>query len=84
MKRILAFLFVSTAMPVVATAQDETAKSILEQYEEFRPSDAELAMYELDWAPSLEVAKTRAAREKRPILLVVIHAQYGDIHSGHC
>lgn len=84
MNRTLALLIVSTTMPVVATAQDETARSVLEQYEEFRPSDAELAMYELDWAPSLSFAKTRAAREKRPILLVVIHAQYGNIHSGHC
>jgi hypothetical protein len=84
MKRTLVFLFASIAMPTLATAQDETAKSVLGQYEEFRPSDAKLAMYELDWAPTLEAAKTRAAREKRPILLVVIHAQYGDIHAGHC
>ena len=84
MKRTLAFLIVSAAVPVVATAQDRTAKSILQRYEEFRPGDKELAMYQLDWAASLEVAKTRAAREKRPILLVIIHAQYGNIQSGHC
>ena len=41
-------------------------------------------MYRLDWAASLEDARRRATRERRPVLLVIIHAQYGDLASGHC
>jgi hypothetical protein len=41
-------------------------------------------MYQIDWAPSLEEAQKRALREKRPVFLVIIHAQYGDLTSGHC
>ena len=68
----------------IATAQDPQAKQVLEKYKALRPSDQDLAMYRLDWADSLEEAKQRAAKEGRPIFLVIIHAKYGDISSGHC
>jgi len=68
----------------VATAQDSQIKRVLVKYEAMRPSDQELAMYRLDWADSLEEAKQRAAKEGRPIFLIIIHAKYGDISSGHC
>jgi hypothetical protein len=41
-------------------------------------------MYRLDWAASLDVALKRAARENRPVCLVIIFAKYGDMASGHC
>ncbi|MFP6857283.1 MAG: hypothetical protein VCA73_08430 [Roseibacillus sp.] len=78
---LLAALFLlSTLVP----AQVADVKRILERYDELRPETSELGIYQLDWAESLEVALERAAKEDRPILLVIIHAQYGDIFSGHC
>jgi hypothetical protein len=68
----------------VSSAQDQQVQRVLTKFERFRPSERELAMYRLDWAESLDDALQRAKRERRPVVLVVIHAQYGDIHSGHC
>ena len=65
-------------------AQTPAATSILERYQELRPGKEDLTMYQLDWAPSLPQALVRAKQEKRPVFLIVIHAKYGDIHSGHC
>ena len=67
-----------------APAQDSAVKSVLERYADFRPAAKDLAMYQIDWAPSLAEAQKRALREKRPVFLVIIHAQYGDLASGHC
>ena len=67
-----------------APAQDSAVKSVLDRYADFRPAAKDLVMYQLDWAPSLEEAQKRALREKRPVFLVIIHAQYGDLTSGHC
>ena len=66
------------------TAADGNAKRILNRYQALRPLPKDLAMYRLDWADSLDVALKRAAKEKRPICLIIIHAKYGDIASGHC
>ncbi len=68
----------------LAPAQDREIQSVLDRYEDFRPGAADLAMYRIDWAPSLAEAQKRALREKRPVFLVIIHAQYGDLASGHC
>ncbi|NNM28737.1 MAG: hypothetical protein HKO57_04405 [Akkermansiaceae bacterium] len=65
-------------------AQNAEAARILQRFDDLRPSGQALAMYRLDWEPSLEAALARAAKEKRPVCLVLIHAQYGDIFSGHC
>lgn len=80
---LLAIAAIVTATSVLS-AQDAEAKRILARYEAMRPSAAELGMYRLDWAASLDDALERAAREGRPIFLVVIHAKYGDITGGHC
>lgn len=48
------------------------------------PTRAELAIYQLDWAPTLTSAKEKAAREQRPIFLVVVTNSFGDMCSGHC
>lgn len=76
---LLAFLF---ALP--AAAQNADAKKALDRFRELRPGDDDLAMYRLDWAPTLEEARKRASKEKRPVLFVVIHAKYGDMVTGHC
>ena len=79
------FLLVSL-MPMVdiSHAQDDQAKSIAKRFAAVRPGPKDLAVYGLDWAASLEEARNRSTREKRPVLLVIIHAQYGDLRSGHC
>ena len=84
MKRALLLLVILLATASIASAQDDKARSILDRYDAFRPRAKDLAMYRLDWAASLEEARQRAARERRPVLLVIIHAQYGDLYSGHC
>ena len=80
--------FSSTALLLLAAsfapAQDSAVKSVLNRYTDFRPAAKDLAMYQIDWAPSLEEAQKRALQEKRPVFLVIIHAQYGDLTSGHC
>ncbi len=80
--------FSSTALLLLAAsfapAQDSAAKSVLDRYADFRPAAKDLVMYQIDWAPSLEEAQKRALQEKRPVFLVIIHAQYGDLTSGHC
>ncbi len=84
MKRILCVLALLLLTATLALAQDREVKSVLDLYEDFRPQADDLAMYQIDWAPSLEEAQKRALREKRPVFLVIIHAQYGDLTSGHC
>jgi hypothetical protein len=59
-------------------------RTILDRFESVRPQDADLALYQLDWMPTLEAAKERAAREGRPIFLVVVTNSFGDMFSGHC
>ena len=68
----------------IAPAQDSAVQSVLDRYASFRPAAKDLVMYQLDWALSPEEAQKRALREKRPVFLVIIHAQYGDLTSGHC
>ncbi len=75
-------IWLSTGFPLVA--QDVDARRILKHYKSARPTEQDLAMYRLDWSSSLDDALERAARESRPIFLVIIHARYGDISSGHC
>lgn len=65
-------------------AQNETGKQILARFDDIRPTADELAMYRLDWTASLDEALQRAAKETRPVFLIVIHAKYGDVTSGHC
>ena len=57
---------------------------ILARYQALRPAEKDLGMYRLDGAEWLGVALKRAAKEKRPVCLIVIHAKYGNIASGHC
>ena len=84
MTRILGILIWLLLATPLALAQDNAVKSVLDRYADFRPAAKDLVMYQLDWAPSLEEAQKRALQEKRPVFLVIIHAQYGDLTSGHC
>lgn len=64
--------------------QDPATGEIQEKYRALRPRPEELGIYQLDWAPNLKEAQERAAREGRPIFLIVVTNSYGDMFSGHC
>ena len=81
MRLVLSSLFFLAGF---ALAEDLVAKRILAGHQALRPTAKDLAMYRLDWEDSLDVALKRAGREKRPICLIIIHAKYGNITSGHC
>ncbi len=83
MRGVLAIITLLLALGPVS-AQEAQVRQVLERYLEVRPTAEELAIYRLDWADSFEEALERAQEEKRPILLVRIFAQYGDLFSGHC
>ncbi|HLG42020.1 MAG TPA: hypothetical protein VI643_01555 [Planctomycetota bacterium] len=72
------------SIALLAIAQDADAQKILDRFESIRPADKELALYRLDWTPGLKDAKERAAKEGRPIFLIVVTNSYGDMVSGHC
>ena len=65
-------------------AEDLAVERVLAWYHLLRPTEKDLAVYRLNWTGSLDEAQQRAAREGRPICLVIIHSKYGDIASGHC
>ena len=83
MKRFALYFF-SLFLSGFATAEDAGVKRILARYQAIRPAAKDLGMYRLDWADSLDVALKRATKENRPVCLILIHAKYGDIASGHC
>ena len=64
--------------------EDLEAARVETWYHLLRPTNRELSIYQLDWEGSLETARQRAARERRPICLMIVHAKYGDLASGHC
>ena len=82
--RHFTIFFFSLFFSGFVTAEDAGVKRILARYQAIRPAARDLGMYRLDWADSLEVALKRAAKENRPVCLIIIHAKYGDIASGHC
>jgi hypothetical protein len=57
---------------------------ILDKYKAAVPSAKELGLFNLDWAPTLQAAKERVAKQKRPILLMVVRNKYGNLYTGHC
>jgi hypothetical protein len=65
-------------------AQDDDAKKILERYETLKPKEKDLALFQLDWAPSLKEAKERAKKEGRPVFLVTVKNEHGGVFGGHC
>jgi hypothetical protein len=70
MPRLLALL-VLAASAIPAGAQDNTARQILSRFSDAKPDARRLAFYSLDWAMSLDEARARAAKESRPVLVVL-------------
>jgi hypothetical protein len=67
-----------------AQAPDGDVRTILDKYRLFCPADKDLAIFQLDWVPTLKQARERAAKEQRPILLLVVTNSYGNLFTGHC
>ena len=67
-----------------AQAPNGDVQKILDQLRLVRPKDKDLAIFQLDWVPTLKEARGRAARERRPVLLLVVTNSYGDLFTGHC
>ncbi len=65
-------------------ADPSDLQSVLDRYAAVRPKGADLAIYQLDWAPTLQAAREKAAKGGRPIFLVVVLNSFGNVCSGHC
>ena len=59
-------------------------QAVFDKFRSALPAEDDLSVYRLDWVPSLVEAKQKAAREERPILLIVVTNSYGNSYSGHC
>lgn len=71
---------------VALAIQNADVDRILKAYEAAKPAEKDLQIYKLDWAPSLDEAKARAAKDPRPILLVCGEQleDAGSFYTGHC
>jgi hypothetical protein len=84
MKKLLAAIL-GVAWAFGAQAADQRdVQGVLDKYGAVRPKDADLAIYQLDWSPTLKAAKEKAAKGERPIFLVVVINSFGNVCSGHC
>ena len=83
-KMLIAAILALAGVACVHGADQSDVKSVLDKFQSVRPQDADLALYQLDWMPTLKAAKERAAKEDRPIFLVVVTNSFGDLYSGHC
>ena len=69
---------------VVADPPSREAEVILDKFELIRPQERDLSLFKLDWEKTLKSALARAAREDRPVLLILVRNSNGDIFQGHC
>ena len=86
LRTILAFVFAAlwATSLLPAQAPDGDVQDILDTYRRLRPTDKDLAIFQLNWVPTLQEATQRAAKERRPILLLVVTNSYGNLFTGHC
>ncbi len=73
-------------LAAVLTSLAAPSDDILRAYAAARPADRDLGVFRLDWADCFENAKSRAAKEKRPIFLVCTTQlkDAGNLRDGHC
>jgi hypothetical protein len=86
LRTTLAFLIATLRTTGLLNAQtpDGDVQKILDKYRLFRPADKDLAIFQLNWVPTLKDARERATKEQRPILLLVVTNSYGNLFTGHC
>lgn len=67
-------------------AQNREVEAVKDQYARALPSEKQLAFYSLDWSTDLASAKSRAAKEQRPIFFIYITniTAQTNFFSGHC
>ena len=65
-------------------SKDADVQKVLDKYRSFRPDDKDLAIFQLDWMPTLKDAKEKAAKEQRPLFLIVVTNSFGNMYTGHC
>ncbi len=88
LKKLYPTLGLALGLAIGATgalhAQELAVERVLTWYHLLRPPARDLAVYQLDWSNSIDQARKQAIAQQRPICLMIIHAKYGDIASGHC
>jgi hypothetical protein len=83
-KMLVASILALVGAVAAPGADQRDIKSVLDKFHSIRPQPADLAIYQLDWMPTLNAARERAAKEERPIFLVLVTNSFGDLSSGHC
>jgi hypothetical protein len=81
---LLVVILLGTCTAAAQAAGLRDVQEVLEQYHSALPHARELTVYQLDWVPTFQQAKARAAQEQRPIFLIVVTNSYGNIYTGHC
>ena len=75
------------AKPFASFAATPQGAQAIERYAKAGyPASKELAIYSLDWEPTLAAARARARREQRPICFIMVTNFSGptNFYSGHC
>jgi len=75
------------AKPLASFAATPQGAQAIERYAKAGyPASKELAVYSLDWEPTLAAARVRARREQRPIFFIMVTNFSGptNFYSGHC
>lgn len=75
------------AKPLATFAPTPAGAQEIERYAEASyPASKELAIYSLDWEPTLAAARARARAEQRPIFFIMVTNYSGptNFYSGHC
>jgi hypothetical protein len=83
-KVLIVLILAIACVPGAHGADQSDVKRVLDKFQAVRPQAANLALYQLDWMPTLKAAREKAARKNRPIFLVVVTNSFGDLYSGHC
>ncbi len=67
-------------------AQDPEVARIRKEFEAARPTEKELAVFQLDWEPDFAKAKERSRKERRPFLFIWNSNISGpdSLYTGHC
>jgi hypothetical protein len=84
LSKSILLLSLFAAASTVAETPGADVQAVIDRYRAAVPAEEDLAVYRLDWAPSLDAAVEKAGREQRPILLIVVTNSYGNLYSGHC
>jgi hypothetical protein len=83
-KILIAAVLAVTCVARAHAADLSDVKRTLDKFQTILPREADLSLYQLDWLPTLKAAQERAAKDNRPIFLVVVTNSFGDLFSGHC